>query len=101
MNALEDVAEPPDVDTVIVPVDPVAGTFAWIVVDEETEIKVQATPLKLTVAGETKFEPVIVTVELKMPEAGENPLIVGAAAKLRAAQSEIIARKIRWKRRLL
>jgi hypothetical protein len=68
-----------------------------MVVDDETETNVLATPLKLTVAGDTKFVPVIVTVELKMPEAGENPLIVGAAANALAVQSGMIARRTRWR----
>jgi hypothetical protein len=91
VNALEEVAEPPESVTVIVPVAAVFGTVAWMVFDDETEINVLATPPKLTVAGATKLVPVIVTVELNMPEAGENPLIVGAAANALPAQSEISA----------
>jgi hypothetical protein len=86
---------------VIVPLDAVLGTVAWIVVDDETEISVLATPLKLTVAGATKFVPVIVTVELRMPEAGEKTLIVGAAANALAEPSEIRGKIRRCKRRFI
>ncbi len=93
MNALAELAEPPDVARVITPVDAAGGKVALTVVDETTVTEVLATPLKLTVTGATKFVPVIVTAEYSTPEAGENAPIVGAAAKMLGAPSKIIARR--------
>ncbi len=91
MNALVEETEPPDVFRVIGPVDAVSGTLAAAVVGDDTTTDVLGTLLKLTVIGETKFVPVIVTGALNMPEAGEKPLIVGEAANALAAQSIAIA----------
>jgi hypothetical protein len=101
VKALAEVAEPPASPTVITPVDAVGGREALTLVDETTVTAVLATPLKLTVTGATKFVPVIVTVEYKTPEAGAKALMVGAAAKLVAAQSESIARRTSVKGRFL
>jgi hypothetical protein len=79
------------------PVDAVGGTVALTLVDDTTVTDELATPPKLTVTGATKFVPVIVTVEYSTPEAGENPLIVGAAANALALQSDTSAKMARWK----
>ncbi len=93
VNALVEVADPPEVCTVIVPVEAVRGTVAAAFVDDDTTTDVLATPLKLTVIGATKFVPVIVTGAPRTADVGVKTLIVGAAAKALAAQSEIIARR--------
>jgi hypothetical protein len=51
--------------------------------------------------GATKFVPVIVTVASNLPDVGEKPLIVGAAAKALAAPSEMIARRMGMSRPFL
>jgi hypothetical protein len=101
VNALDELAEPPDVATVMTPVAAVGGTAVLTLVDDTTVTVVLATPLKLTVTGATKFVPVIVTVEYSTPEAGEKTLIVGVAANELAAPSESIARRTTVKGRFL
>ncbi len=93
VNALVEAPEPPDVSTVIVPVAAVSGTVALADVDDTTVTDALAPPLKLTVIGATKFVPVIVTAAFSVPKVGEKTLIVGAAANVLAAPSEIIARR--------
>jgi hypothetical protein len=101
VKALVEVTEPPLVCTVIVPVDAVTGKAAVMLVDETTVTEELAAPLKLTVAGATKFVPVIVTVAPSLPEVGAKTLIAGAAANALAPQSETSAKIARWKGRFL
>ncbi len=101
VNALADAPEPPLVCTAIVPVAAVKGTVALTLVDEITVTDGLATPWKLTVIGATKFVPVIVTDVFNVPEVGAKTLIVGAAAKVPAKPSELIARTAKTKHRFL
>jgi hypothetical protein len=99
VNALVDVTDPPEAVRVIGPEAAVTGTVALTLVEDTTVTDGLATPLKLTVTGAKKFVPVIVTGVFSVPEAGEKTLIVGTAANAPAAQSEINAKRGRWKRR--
>jgi len=72
------VAVPPEVMTVIRPVDAPLGTVARTCV-AETGVEAAVTPLNFTAIGLLKFVPLIVTVVPTGPWFGENELIDGAA----------------------
>ena len=71
---------PPGVVTVMEPVVAPAGTVAVICVPEST-VKSAATPLNATPVAPAKPVPVSVTSVAIGPEAGANPLTVGATAE--------------------
>jgi hypothetical protein len=78
VNDAADVAVPPGVVTVILPVV-VLGTTAVIDVALTTLKLVAATPLNLTAVAPVKLVPVTVTVIPAPPEVGVNDVIVGIA----------------------
>jgi len=78
VNALADVAVPPAVVTLIVPLVAPFGTVVEMWLASVTE-KVAAVPLNCTPVAPLKFVPVIVTATPACPLVGEKLAIVGAA----------------------
>jgi hypothetical protein len=70
---------PPDVVTVILPVEAVTGTKAVIVVLVFT-VKVDTTAWNFTAVAPVNPVPLITTLSPMVPEAGANEVMVGAAA---------------------
>ena len=77
VKLLELVAVPPSVWTWIKPEVAPAGTVATICVVEPM-VKAALVPLKVTLVAKTRFVPVMVTLPLSGPLAGEKPVMAGA-----------------------
>jgi hypothetical protein len=76
-----DPVPPFGVVTVISPVDPDAGTVAWMLVSESTVNVVATPPLKATELAPLKLRPVSSTDVPDTPLIGANELITGAGTK--------------------
>ena len=90
VNAEGEVAVPPEVATVTLPVVAVDGTVAVIFVEELT-LNLALTPLNLTVCTLVKFDPPMATLVPTMPEIGLSVLILGALAQDGAASEATTA----------